>query len=364
MQIDTIRLEGPAKPVGRVRVGREHQTTRLAEGTVSTLQRIPLGFGAVLERRHHHDAHQVTALEASLPRQVRDHNIQASPLPEAKDVIHRLYEEAKAYVEWYVPVEQLAVRRLDLVRDFHGVDMLPALAHSWSRIVIPQETSAEGRPRLVVHPALGISTFYRGAPRYRHVAIYDKHSWAHDVAPQHLDQAPQGLVRYEARYRASALRKAGVTGVADLSEPVLERLRRRLWDWYQLGQAVGSLTSLPARLIAADLTPQRKANVLLLAMCRNQGLDSGLPDRSRLRARHDGDELDLDFTDFQGLDRVVRLDYDQGCQVTVAEGPRVPRRHPKDTMWMRPSDVTSRSVVPKTGEETVEGPVGDPQAAS
>jgi hypothetical protein len=112
----------------------------------------------------------------------------------------------------------------------------------------------------------------------------------------------------------------------DLREPVLEGARRGLWDHYGLGSEVALASAVFQRIYDSDLKPMLKRNICWWLLCALQGVDAKLGRDLRADVRRACREMGL--TPDVGLDAhlpkqpvLVRLDYDQGAQVTTAVPP-------------------------------------------
>lgn len=264
--IDTIRVSGQitAHSLPWESVSRGHGS----DGVYSerfTSGRVDLPHCRLLVR--HLYGNYEAVIEQSLPTLQYGHNADPVDVLTAQHLIGLLHEEAADHVEWAVPAEQLRVSRLDVDRDFTGVDDLDPLlrglgdlhvARSGNAHVWFDSTSRGG--------ALTMSRKVGGSRGQ----LYDKHTQLADLSRQairrdasrrqqerayfplydltaaqrkHLleteAERARGVLRFEANLRSNLLTRNGIKVVSDLDEGVLARVGEDMFRRLRLGTPVG-----------------------------------------------------------------------------------------------------------------------------
>ncbi|MGK2955198.1 MAG: hypothetical protein ACSLFI_05945 [Solirubrobacterales bacterium] len=220
-------------------------------------------------------------VEASLPRLTRQDNVRSLPLEEVESGIAELLEMADRLVGRMQPghrVENVRVKRVDLVRDFHGVPAIPSLLSDLSRIAQPGTVLAMPYIRSGYMQTLSV-----GAKTSWMATLYDKHKQSHGVAdPGHL--------RFEARFRsrltsAWALNHGGkVNVVPDLHPKKLDRLARSTWDEVQFGRPV-AYDSAVAILADSNLSGSQKISAMGWLAFQSSGHEVPISDATERKYR-------------------------------------------------------------------------------
>jgi len=145
--IDTIRLRGP---IIEHRLSKESYVhSRGPDGVyeerfTSGRQNLP---HFQLHVRVLHGNYEAV-IERSLPTMQFGHNANAVDVMTATRLVGVLYEEAADHVKWAVPVEQLRISRLDVDRDFTGVNDLDFLLRGLATLSVARSGNAKPVARL------------------------------------------------------------------------------------------------------------------------------------------------------------------------------------------------------------------------
>ncbi len=139
-----------------------------------------------------------------------------------------------------------SVKRLDLARDFSGIEQAPTLIRALAPIHRPY-----ARLNLVHADAsrLGAQTLMVGAATAGVARLYDKHA-------ETSGAAPVGSVRWEAECRAGWLATyGGMKRLQDVDDEAASRLAQNRWEWSQMGAEVaGDLNRLVGRVRDSDMS--------------------------------------------------------------------------------------------------------------
>ena len=206
-------------------------------------------------------------------------------------------------------VSEFRVTRLDVARDFVGVDhpsvlirSLGSLHRPWSRRNLTHaDPSRNGAQTLMVGSGAGV------------VRLYDK-------AEETRGKAPPGTVRWEAECRkAWAENYGGVKHLGDLSDDSVDALASDRWEWSQMGAEVaGDLSRLVERVSVSDLSAAQKRGFLGFLVQQAAGLDCSDISQTTL-AKYRRLQRELGIVAPAQLSATVRLlrrlDWDSGVEV-------------------------------------------------
>ncbi len=202
-----------------------------------------------------------------------------------------------------------SVKRLDVARDFGGVEAAPTLIRAlapihrpWARRnLVHADPSRLGAQTLMVGSGAGV------------VRLYDKHAETSGVAPE-------GSVRWEAECRSGWLSAyGGVKRLDDVNDERAGVLARDRWEWSQMGAEVaGDLSRLVDRVRASDLTVREQAGFLGWLVMQAAG-EAWVPGSRTTLAKYRRVQRQLGIaapTDLVTTGAVVRrLDWDTGREV-------------------------------------------------
>lgn len=216
---------------------------------------------------------------------------------------------AQSCMDPAVAVDDWRVKRVDIARDFEGVEDpgrlirgLVAIHRPHSRQnMVYADPKANRAETLMVGNATG------------RTRLYNKHV-------ESCGRAEEGTVRWETEARRDWLhRLAGIHRVDDLSSEKLSQLARNRWEWSAMGVEVASSVGRLVRVVqAADLTERECLFFLGWLMCEAAGqspreLGSATVAKYRKLQRELGIAAP---SDFEGMVEVLsRLDWDSGREV-------------------------------------------------
>lgn len=272
-------------------------------------------------------------LEASLPKRVSDEddNSVALGISDALEALYGLYDEAQQFFD---PApghlfEESRIVRLDLVRDFHGIDRQTDLLDGLAAIDQP----GRAKVRRFADPSANRAETLRVGPRAWGCTLYDKHT-------ESRGKAPDGQIRFEARLHRpqltsvfARLHGGQIKTVGDLvrigsSEGIgdggasLAFTQRAWFERVGFDRTISSRSGLADALRRAHLSHTEAAGVW--AYLTLPGWGSGISKNSRSKYRriaanlgyapaYDGAVLPVDATQGQ----MIRLDYDTGGLVAA-----------------------------------------------
>ncbi len=234
-----------------------------------------------------------------------------APLSQLRPAVWAVAKELNALVE---PEDhntgQWSVKRLDLARDFVGIDQAPTLIRALAPIHRPYS-----RLNLVhADPSrLGAQTLMVGAATAGVARLYDKHAETSGVAPV-------GSLRWEAECRSAWLRSyGGMKRLEDVNEGTAGQLARNRWEWSQMGAEVaGDLNRLVGRVRETELSV-REQRAFLGWMVEQASGACWEPPASATLAKWRRVQRDLGIaspTDLVTTGAVMRrLDWDTGREV-------------------------------------------------
>jgi hypothetical protein len=261
-------------------------------------------------------------VEASLPKRIDGENWQAVDIGTGLELLADMYDECRQWCD--IPTghsfDESRVVRLDLVRDFHGLDNPTAILDGLAVIDQP----GRNKVRRFADPSSNRSETLRVGPRAWGCTLYDKHVETGGAAPT-------GQLRFEARLHRPQLssvfaRKTSghVRQVADLVRADHDRdsdggasLLRATRAWFErVGFDRECTTSdvLSARIAALDLRAAVKAG--LWTYLTAPSIVSSWTRPTVYKYRHLADDLNLAPVD-AGRSDVIRLDFDT-CQLVAA----------------------------------------------
>jgi len=257
-------------------------------------------------------------VEASLPKRIGDDNVEGLQLVPALDVLESVYSEVGAdFADVQTRFQMCEVTRLDVVRDFDGVDSFPLWVSGQrtvnrdARSIVSSFKSGELNGALT----LGVG------PRFGwRATMYDKHRESRGVAPE-------GRVRFEGRCRRELMRSEWakdnggvVVQVVDIDELKLRQWTRALFVRVGYEREVSSVTAISDLVCRSQLSPTEKRGLLGYLWERASGVDfGGSPHTVRKYerlARSLGVTLPREALD--GRDVRVRMDFERGTEVARA----------------------------------------------
>ncbi len=152
-----------------------------------------------------------------------------APFESLREVIAEALGLVRGWVKPSCAMGDLNITRLDIARDFEGVEDPGALIHAlvgtprkWARSI-----SLHFNPR-----GAGCETLSVRSGKAGMVRLYDKHA-------ETGGEVPRGTVRFEAECRKGWLRTSGnIATLGDAKVQKIQELARNRWEWSQMGVTV------------------------------------------------------------------------------------------------------------------------------
>lgn len=187
-------------------------------------------------------------LEFSAPKVLGGDNVEPASIGQLEQAVSPALAEAGEFVE--LDADELRVNRLDIARDFDGVDELGVLLLGLSGVPVAGAKSRNvyRAPELGHAQTLFVRNGGGGA------RLYDKSEEAGLAVP--------GRLRFEAQERRDALRAQGVERLADLTDDQLLATARARMRWAGMDRSVSSGAAAAARILDADLTDGQRLQAL------------------------------------------------------------------------------------------------------
>jgi hypothetical protein len=274
-----------------------------------------------------HDGMTEAVIERSLPTLEFGHNIEAVDVSTAARLVHGLYDKAAEFVDWAVDVGELRVRRLDLDRDFDGIEHLDHLLRGLARLHVPRTQNASVFSDNEANG--GALTLTRGVRGRWRVSLYDKHAQVSYLARCEPDPdrsawlerraaETHGRVRFEIQLRNQGLRDEGIHTMSDLKEQKLMGLREHYFHRAQFGTPVGGAPQVEAVMKQLAITHDRDYKFFgpLIGLLMAEAMNLPQPTTSSAtlaKYRKLAKEWGLSAADMSGLaGPPVALDYERG----------------------------------------------------
>lgn len=267
-------------------------------------------------------------VEASLPKVLGDDNIDGLRVVDAQEALREMWSTALAYVEPVKAVvgerwassrssaierdgrelDHARVKRLDVVRDFDGVDDMTVLLDGLAGV--PRSSTA--KVRRYADAASNKAETLRVGPKSAWTGtLYDKHAETRGLAAV-------GRLRYEARCRAEylqgvAARNAVGTVIGEVRHVTQDRIDNIARDRFTASgfdREVASSDQFTARVLESDLTAQSKRALLGYIAARAQGIDLGMSRNTEAKYRKLAKQLGVALG--SQPEGAVVLDLDEG----------------------------------------------------
>jgi hypothetical protein len=298
--IDTVRIGGEATLRSLTR--RQEAGWQVSAATdetgraVSRMLLRTLACGARLQfMRPNGRGADRAFIEFSVPKLLVGNNVRPASLNQAQLAVSAVVVEASDFVQ----LHQTKLNRLDVARDFTGIDHIAPVLLALSA------TPIAGRKTRVQYGDAtlgGVQTLVvlNGDGSCR---AYDK--YAESGSPEAL-----GRLRVEAQERRRNLRSAGIERWDALTEQQIYDVGRSRFEWAGMHWPVRSISDAIARILGAALSGAAKCKLVGCHELHRLGLDSQLDstDRSRFRRAL----ADLGAFGSEHADGALRLDYNRG----------------------------------------------------
>lgn len=280
-------------------------------------------------------------VEASLPKRGGLDNLEGVTVDEAWERIADLYDDAARFVEFRkagqpsVPLshgmsdvrgragtfEEAKVVRLDLVRDFDGVEQAPFILDGLAGVPVAGRSKVRRYADAERQQAQTLTVGPKAAWR---ATLYDKHA---ETLGQPVE-APEGRLRYEVRMRTDLLtgkwaqaHGGGVAQVLDLEGERLARLARGMFERVGFDREVDALGRLADVVFSHEaLSPAERRNLWCYLTAPQHGGRMGFSVPTERKYRRQAEALGLVLAPVGSAPTSVRvrLDYDSGTEVTEA----------------------------------------------
>lgn len=261
-------------------------------------------------------------IEASLPRLQFGSNVYPLPVSLLREVLTDLVVEASDVFGFTAldAVDEMAVRRLDLARNFVTSRALSSIIDGLA--CLPQQASASVDRR-------GDSNGISGT-----LVVSTKTAWSCHLYDKYMESrrsAPIGLVRFETRLHRPRLTSqwASTHGgtieiVGDITGPRVEQLARAMFQHVGFDQAVMSRTEVARRVMADGKLSQHDKYMLIGWLTAHAAGSPGQPSavtarKYKAEARRLGVSVlpDLPSLPVRGDAVTTRLDWDSGTDLAV-----------------------------------------------
>lgn len=307
--LDTVRLRGPAEPLT---LGSWGERRISGDGEVASAKtRLPSGVTLFLHAQREPDE---ASFEFSVPRLLRGHNGQGVDVAATLGAIDRLYTEAQPYLQWGTDVEGLRVQRLDMPRDFAGVEGIPGLLRRFQYVPVPRSTYSAVYANRTLG---GVQNLEKGSKGRWVLRAYDKREQQLAVRTGGPLVEP-GTLRVEVELRTPILRREGILSVSDMDEALLGLLAERYFHRSGLGTAIGGSTSMERVWRTLSNQGRGKDAAALLGILHSEVEGWPPPYGRNTMAKHRrlAKELGLTAADaYEPHEEPIRLDYRRGVVV-------------------------------------------------
>lgn len=212
---------------------------------------------------------------------------------------------------------EVQLTRVDLARDFEGVEHRPAILEGVHRLPRRQRLKVEAyrNERVMTRPNGVVLGTDEGA------TLYDRHLLYRSLDDDRLKDGvqsaiPKGVVRFEAKARSGWLKKAGIAVLSDLTAASCLDLLRDRWVWSQFGTPVADRSGYIVAIQNAGWSRHDQQAHYWIESCSEVGrpveLDSRQKRRHKERLRQLGPFVEL------GDIAQVRLDLNLGTEICSA----------------------------------------------
>lgn len=250
-------------------------------------------------------------LETSVPRLLYGHNTVPATREDLEQVLKILEEEVTARLGPVGSPDTWRVTRLDVVRDFYGVEDRAQLLDGLAAVHVPHARQQGTRYQGVT----GTESLSRGSPGRWVATLYDKHQ----EALSRGEQAPVGQLRFECRLRARVLVERGIRAVGDLSSAVLARVADAYFTRAGFDRQVRGRDRLLLRLGRVQLSDAERRllpKTLGLLQLQAAGRPPPMSDGTRRKCLDLADRIGISVADFVTPGQHgVRLDLERGIAV-------------------------------------------------
>jgi hypothetical protein len=227
------------------------------------------------------------------------------------DVIDEVTETVRSHVAPILPNDCFTVRRLDIARNFQGVDQPARYLLGLRPVARPYAT----RESLWFDKGVP-ATLWAGLKSGDTVKLYDKHL----QAPQ---LTPSGTVRVEVQaLQGWCKRYGGIERVEDLTPENIDILFDNRTDWMGLKREVMTVESAIDKILQIEgMDVRTKLGLLEYASAVRRGTDPLLTVKASALTKYKQILKDLGIAPYLDVDfdrATFRLDFESGTEVRVA----------------------------------------------
>lgn len=330
VDVDTIRLRGRVKDGESMRRLSHLRASRVLDAKAGSRMVLVAGTdvlrsGARIGVDVQNQGAPEAYVEFSAPKVGTGSNVIPLPLGQALEVARTVYDEAGDLVDWVDTFENMRVGRLDVDRDFEGVEHQGPLLSALSKVRAPYNPQTRYFP----DPTKGGAVTLTRGPAARWLAtLYSKEGEAahrarfaqpHEKARAKADlDAARGRLRYELRLRPEALGK-NLRLVRDLNDDDLIRLRRGYFDRVGYGLEVTGMQRAAAVVMEHDEWRVNTRLALLgWLLVESQGLPVEVHRNNAAKYRRRCEEVGVTAADLLDMASTsVRLDFDSARMVAA-----------------------------------------------
>jgi hypothetical protein len=286
----------------------------------------------VIAKANHYGQGPSAMWEVSLPTLTSGHNLSPMPVEDAMVFLRHTYEAAESLVEWAIPFEHLAIKRLDSDRDFHGVEDIPGLLAALSHLVTPRAAQSFTWGENAELHSIG----FQNGGRWK-VQLYDKkkeleNKWRR-TSP--ADRPPieaaiaqaDGMVRFECRTLTPVNKEKHIATLGDLTPELLESVNRSFFDKCHFGQEVEGCPKIHRLMVESLGDPDLMkpvAGMLTYLLYESEGLGSPYSRNTNDLNKRLAREYGVSSADFRcPTSKAMGLDFDLGELVIDGVDPKL-----------------------------------------
>jgi hypothetical protein len=201
----------------------------------------------------------------------------------------------------------MRVRRIDIARDFEGIDRpeyvvsgLGPIPRPWARRnLVHYDPSRKGAQTLMVGSGAGV------------VRLYDKAA--------ETDGQAAGVLRWEVEARRDWCQKyGGITKFDDVTAETVERFGLDRWEWSAMGTEVAAVEAVVEKVMRSGLSFAEQRSLIGYMTMRAAGADVRAARATHAKYRKQARELGVTMelpSDDESFGFSARLDLEQGTVV-------------------------------------------------
>jgi hypothetical protein len=201
-------------------------------------------------------------IECNPARMVDPEGVSLCPVVELPTVMNRVWRAAAEVVSPACELGGVRVKRLDVARDFEGVEHpafyvqgLLGIRRPWAR---QQYTYND--------PARGLAQTLFVGSNSGGTRLYDNHA----AKP---DRAPEGSLRWEAECRQGwSNRYGGIVSLSDVDSSSVDIIGKNRWEWSGMGAEVAATDRVLEKVLRSGLSSAKQQRLLGALLISSRGL--------------------------------------------------------------------------------------------